>query len=67
MALSRKSCIGLMVGEDDAAGDGRLYGTLAADIIAVQRGASLLRVHDVKACRNTLDVIKSVQDCGEEG
>ena len=67
MALSRKSCIGLMVGEDDATGDGRLYGTLAADIIAVQRGASLLRVHDVKACRNTLDVIKSLQDCGEEG
>lgn len=63
MALSRKSCIGAMVGETDAADDGRLYGTLAANMIAVQRGATLLRVHDVKACRNTLDVIKSFKGC----
>lgn len=63
MALSRKSCIGAMVGETDAADDGRLYGTLAANIIAVQQGATLLRVHDVKACRNTLDVIKSFNGC----
>ena len=67
MALSRKSCIGSMVGAADASDDARLYGTLAADIIAVQRGATLLRVHDVKACRNTLDVIQSLQDCGKEG
>ena len=52
-----------MVGETDAADDGRLYGTLAANMIAVQRGATLLRVHDVKACRNTLDVIKSFKGC----
>ncbi len=63
MALSRKSCIGMMVGEKDASDDARLYGSLAADMIAVFKGASLLRVHDVKACRNTLDVIKSFEDC----
>ncbi|MBQ9538223.1 MAG: dihydropteroate synthase [Treponema sp.] len=61
MALSRKTCIGIMVGEEGgrADSDGRLYGTLTADLIAVMRGASLLRVHDVKACRNTLDVLES--------
>lgn len=61
MALSRKSCIGEMTGE---AVDGRLYGTLAACLIAVQRGATLLRVHDVAPCRNTLDVLKSFIDGG---
>ncbi len=65
MALSRKSCIGIMVGEQDPSDDARLYGTLTANLIAIQRGASLLRVHDVKACRNTLDVIKSFRTFSE--
>ena len=59
MALSRKKCIGEMTGEDV---NDRLYGTLAADIIAVLKGAFMLRVHDVKPCRNTLDVLKSLVD-----
>ncbi len=59
MALSRKTCIGDMTG---CATDGRLYGTLAADILAVLSGAFMLRVHDVAPCRNTLDVIKSFKD-----
>lgn len=66
MALSRKTCIGEMVcgngNVSEAAGDERLYGTLAADIISVFRGAFMLRVHDVMACRNTLDVIKSFKE-----
>ncbi|MBP5156955.1 MAG: dihydropteroate synthase [Treponema sp.] len=68
MALSRKSCIGTMVGESggDPGSDGRLYGTLAANMLAVLRGASMLRVHDVKACRNTLDVVDSFRSCIEE-
>ncbi len=65
MALSRKRCIGEMIGEagGDPGSDGRLYGTLAADMLAVLRGAGMLRVHDVKACRNTLDVIESFKAC----
>lgn len=55
MALSRKTYIGEMTGESV---DDRLYGTLAADIVAVIKGAFMLRVHDVKPCRNTLDVLK---------
>ena len=59
MALSRKSCIGQMTGEDV---DGRLYGTLAANIISVLNGAFMLRVHDVKPCRDTLSVLQSIEE-----
>lgn len=64
MALSRKSCIGMMVGEEGgpSESEARLYGTLTADILAVLRGASLVRVHDVKACRSSLDVLESFKD-----
>ncbi len=64
MALSRKSCIGMMVGEEGgpSESEARLYGTLTADILAVLRGASLVRVHDVKACRASLDVLESFKD-----
>lgn len=55
MALSRKKCIGELTGRD---ADERLYGTLAADIIAVQNGASMIRVHDVGAALDTLKVMK---------
>src|SRR5574344_1582352 len=57
MALSRKTCIGEMTGR--AVAD-RLYGTLAADMVAVQNGASLLRVHDVAACRDTMKILSSL-------
>jgi dihydropteroate synthase len=61
MALSRKTCIGGMTGRTV---DKRLAGTLAADIIAVQNGASMIRVHDVAAAADTLAVIKML---GTEG
>ncbi len=44
VGLSRKSFIGGII---DAEVDRRLPGTLAADTIALMRGASVLRVHDV--------------------
>lgn len=46
MALSRKTVIGdiLNCGIQD-----RLYGTIAANMISVLKGASIIRVHDVKA------------------
>ncbi len=59
MALSRKTCIGEMTGEPV---EDRLYGTLAADIISVLKGAFMVRVHDVKPCRNTLDVLKLLME-----
>ena len=57
MALSRKTCIGAMTGRKE---DERLYGTLAADMLAVQNGATWLRVHDVAETRDTLFVLKAL-------
>ncbi len=51
--LSRKRSIGEITGRDDP--QQRIYGSIAAALIAAQRGAMLLRVHDVAA---TLDALK---------
>ncbi|MFC7300523.1 dihydropteroate synthase [Cognatiluteimonas weifangensis] len=51
--LSRKRTIGELTGRDDPRG--RVHGSVAAHLIAAQRGASLLRVHDVAA---TVDALK---------
>ncbi|SEQ70835.1 dihydropteroate synthase [Treponema bryantii] len=55
MALSRKRCIGDMTGR---AAEERLAGTLAADMISVQKGAKIIRVHDVSSAIDTLNVMK---------
>jgi dihydropteroate synthase len=52
VGMSRKSMMGALTGRE--VGD-RLAGSLAAAVLAVERGASLLRVHDVAP---TLDAIK---------
>ncbi len=57
MALSRKSCIGQITGQDV---ENRLAGTLAADIIAVLAGAFMIRVHDVKEAVDSMNVLKSL-------
>ena len=54
MALSRKRCIGAMTGRDV---EQRLSGTLASNLLAVQGGASFLRVHDVAETRDMLSVL----------
>jgi dihydropteroate synthase len=51
--LSRKRSIGELTGRDDP--QARIHGSVAAHLIAAQRGAKLLRVHDVAA---TVDVLK---------
>ena len=51
--LSRKRSIGELTGRDDP--HARVHGSLAAHLIAAQRGAKLLRVHDVAA---TVDALK---------
>ena len=38
----------------------RLEGTLAAVAVAAMNGASVVRVHDVRACRRVLDVVDAV-------
>lgn len=51
--LSRKRSIGELTGRDDP--HARVHGSVAAHLIAAQRGAKLLRVHDVAA---TVDALK---------
>lgn len=58
MALSRKRCIGDMTGRPT---EERLAGTLAADMISVQNGAKIIRVHDVAAAIDTLNVMKNLR------
>jgi dihydropteroate synthase len=58
VGLSRKSFIGGII---DAEVDRRLPGTLAADTIALMRGASVLRVHDVAENRAALAVFTALR------
>jgi len=55
VGLSRKSFIGRIVG------DQRLLGTLAADVIALIEGASVLRVHDVAENKVALDMVNALK------
>jgi dihydropteroate synthase len=59
VGASRKGFIGQLTAVDDPAD--RLAGTLAVHLAAVRRGASLLRVHDVAAHRQALDVWASIE------
>ncbi len=52
--LSRKGMIGALTGRDEPAR--RVHGSVAAALLAAQRGAVILRVHDVAATRDALAV-----------
>jgi dihydropteroate synthase len=56
--LSRKRTIGELTGRDDP--HERMHGSVAAHLIAAQRGAKLLRVHDVAATVDALKVWNAV-------
>lgn len=57
--LSRKRSIGVLTGRDDPRQ--RVHGSVAAHLIAAQRGAMLLRVHDVAATVDALKVLAAVE------
>ncbi|HEZ2839813.1 TPA: dihydropteroate synthase [Neisseria meningitidis] len=59
IGVSRKSMIGVLTGEADAAA--RVHGSVAAALAAVARGAKIVRVHDVKA---TADALKAWEALG---
>ncbi len=56
--LSRKSMIGALTGKP--VGE-RMAGSVAAALLAAQRGAAILRVHDVAATRDALAVWSAVK------
>ena len=51
--MSRKKTIGVLTGRDHP--EDRVAGSIAAHLIAAQRGAKIVRVHDVAA---TIDALK---------
>ena len=53
VGVSRKSMIGQMLGID--APDQRVIGSVALAMLAAQRGAAIVRVHDVKETKQALD------------
>ena len=55
--LSRKSSLGVITGR--ATGN-RLHASTAAALLAAERGAAILRVHDVAATRDALSVLAAV-------
>lgn len=57
MALSRKRVISFMTGCNT---EERLTGTLAANLISVQKGSKIIRVHDVKETVNMLNIMKNL-------
>jgi dihydropteroate synthase len=58
VGTSRKSFLGSITGLPV---DQRLPATIASNILACQRGARLLRVHDVRAVRAALDVVTAIE------
>jgi dihydropteroate synthase len=60
VGVSRKSTIGAVLGTDDAPRpvDARLHGSLGATAVALLRGATLVRTHDVAA---TADMLRTMR------
>ncbi len=58
MGLSRKTCIGDITGKTI---ENRLAGTVAANMLSVQHGAKILRVHDTA---ETVDMLKVLEKIG---
>lgn len=59
VGTSRKSFIGAITGRKI---DDRIYGTAATVALAVAHGASILRVHDVRAMRDVADVAHAIMN-----
>ncbi|MEQ1813236.1 MAG: dihydropteroate synthase [Candidatus Nitrotoga sp.] len=57
VGLSHKSMLGVITGQDVAH---RVHASVAAALLAVQRGANIVRVHDVQATADALKVWQAV-------
>lgn len=58
VGMSRKSMIGAVL--DNRPVDGRLHGSVAAAVLAAVQGASIIRVHDVRATVDALRLVRAV-------
>lgn len=59
VGLSRKSMLGKITGNEV---NDRVYASVAAALLAVAKGARIVRVHDVKATRDALAVYNAVNN-----
>ncbi|MBS9777867.1 MAG: dihydropteroate synthase [Gammaproteobacteria bacterium] len=57
--LSRKSTLGVILGDEKA---DRTIASVAGALLAVQNGASIVRVHDVRQTADALKIYQSIQD-----
>jgi dihydropteroate synthase len=62
IGISRKSMLGAITGREV---DQRLAGSLAAAVMAVERGASIVRVHDVAETVDALRIAAAVSHLGK--
>lgn len=64
--ISRKSAIGKLLGspEHPAPTEERLFGTLGATAVAVFRGATIIRTHDVHQTRDMLHALHTTRTAG---
>lgn len=63
VGVSRKSMIGNILNKPV---DQRLYGSLALAVMALERGAKILRVHDVEQTMDVLNIFNAVQMSAKE-
>jgi len=58
VGISRKSFVGRALARDgkDAAITERIYGALAAETVAILKGAHIIRTHDVRICADTIRI-----------
>ena len=59
VGVSRKSMIGAITGRKDPLE--RLAGTVVLDTVALEKGAAVIRVHDVKEAKDTLEIFNALK------
>jgi len=63
IGASRKSFIGSVL---DKEAEDRLIGTLAVSAFLAEKKINILRVHDIKENKDTLDIIRSIKEFKEK-
>jgi dihydropteroate synthase len=63
IGLSRKSTLGYLTGKDV---ENRLSSGIAAAVIAVQRGANIVRTHDVESTVDALKIVHAIMQVEKE-
>lgn len=63
IGVSRKRVVGAATGESDP--ENRLYGTVAAQAVAVYGGAAIIRAHDVRAALDAVRMAQAIRKVNE--